>query len=38
MVGFQQVLHSSQDAQALIESYHGALKQWFSLETKWFRG
>jgi len=26
--------HSNQDTQASIESYHGALKCWFSLETK----
>jgi len=31
------VPHSNQDTQALIESYHGALKHWFSLETKGFR-
>ncbi len=34
MVGFRQVPHSNQDTQASIESYHGALKHWFSLETK----
>jgi len=38
MVGLQQVPHSNQDTQASIESYHGALKCWFSLETKGFRG
>jgi hypothetical protein len=38
MVGLQNVLHSNQDTQALIESYHGALKRWFSIETKRFRG
>jgi hypothetical protein len=38
MVGLQQVLHSNQDTQALIKSYHGALKQWFSLETKRLKG
>jgi hypothetical protein len=38
MVGLRQVPHSNQDTQALIESYHGALKHWFSLETKGFRG
>jgi hypothetical protein len=30
--------HSNQDTQASIESYHGALKRWFSLETKGLRG
>ncbi len=34
MVGFWQVLHSNQDTQTLIESYHSALRWWFSLETK----
>ncbi len=30
--------HSNQDTQTSIESYHGALKRWFSLETKGLRG
>ncbi len=30
--------HSNQDTQASIESYHGALKHWFSLETKGLQG
>jgi len=38
MVGLRQVPHSNQDTQASIESYHGALKHWFSLETKGLRG
>jgi hypothetical protein len=38
MVGLRQVPHSNQDTQASIESYHGALKCWFSLETKGLRG
>jgi hypothetical protein len=29
---------SNQDTQASIESYHGALKHWSSLETKGLRG
>jgi len=29
--------HSNQDTQANIESYHGTLKRWFSLETKGFK-
>jgi hypothetical protein len=32
------MLHSSQNTQASIESYYGALKRWLSLETKGFRG
>jgi hypothetical protein len=32
------VLHSNQDTQALIESYHVALKRWFAIETKRLRG
>jgi hypothetical protein len=28
------LLHSKQDTQASIESYHGDLKHWFSFETK----
>jgi hypothetical protein len=38
MVGFQLMPHSNQDTQASIESYHGALKRKFSLETKGLRG
>jgi hypothetical protein len=38
MVRFRQVPHSNQDTQALIESYHGALKHLFSLKTKGLRG
>ncbi len=38
MVGLQRVPHSNQDTQTSIEFYHGALKCWFSLETKGFRG
>jgi hypothetical protein len=38
MVGLGQVSHSNQDTQASIESYHGALKHWFCLETKGFQG
>ncbi len=38
MVGFQQVLLSNHDTQVSIKSYHGALKHWFSLETKKFQG
>jgi hypothetical protein len=38
MVGLWRVSHSNQDTQASIESYQGALKRWFSLETKGFRG
>ncbi len=34
MVSFQQLLHSNQNTQASIESYDGAMKHWFSLETK----
>ncbi len=30
--------HLNQDTQASIESYHGALKRYFSLETKGLRG
>jgi hypothetical protein len=30
--------HSNQDTQVSIESYHGTLKHWFSLETKGFKG
>jgi len=38
MVGFGRVPHSNQNTQTSIESYHGALKCWFSLETKGFQG
>jgi hypothetical protein len=38
MVGFRRVPHSNHDTQTSIESYHGALKHWFSLETKRLRG
>jgi len=38
MVGLQQVLHSNQDTEALIESYHGALNRWFAIETKRLKG
>jgi hypothetical protein len=38
MVGLRRVSHSNQDTQTSIESYHGALKHWFSLETKGLRG
>ncbi len=34
MVGLQRVPHLNQDTHASIESYHWALKRWFSLETK----
>jgi hypothetical protein len=38
MIGLQHVPHANQDTQANIESYHGALKCSFSLETKGLRG
>jgi len=38
MVGLQRVPHSNQDTQASIESNHGALKRWFSLEIKGLQG
>jgi hypothetical protein len=38
MVGVQRVPHSNQDTQVNIESYHGALKRWFALDTKGLRG
>jgi len=38
MVGFRRVPRLNQDTQASIEFYHGALKRWFSLETKGLRG
>jgi len=34
MVGVRRMPHSNQDTQASIESYHGALKHWFALDTK----
>jgi hypothetical protein len=34
MVGLRWMPHSNQDTRASIEFYHGALKRWFSLETK----
>jgi hypothetical protein len=38
MVGVRRVPHSNQDTQVNIESYHGALKRWFVLDTKGLRG
>ncbi len=38
MVGVRRVPHSNQDTQANIESYHGALKRWLTLDTKGLRG
>jgi hypothetical protein len=38
MVGVQQMPHSNQNTQANIESYLNALKHWFVLNTKGFRG
>jgi hypothetical protein len=38
MVGLWWMPHWNHDTQASIESYHGALKHWFSLETKRFWG
>jgi hypothetical protein len=38
MVGVQRMPHSNQDTQTNIESNHGALKHWFSLDTKGLRG
>ncbi len=38
MVGVQKVPHFNQDTQVSIESYHGALKCWFALDTKGFKG
>jgi hypothetical protein len=37
MLGLQRMPHSNHDTQASIEFYHGALKHWFSLETKGFQ-
>jgi hypothetical protein len=34
IIDLQCMPHSNQDTQANIESYHDALKRWFSLETK----
>jgi hypothetical protein len=31
---FAMLSHSNQNTQSNIESYHGALKQWFSFEIK----
>jgi len=31
VMGFQQLFHPNQDAQANIESFYGVLKRWFSL-------
>jgi len=38
MMGVRKVPHSIQNTQVNIESYHGALKRWFALDTKGFRG
>jgi hypothetical protein len=38
MVGVQRMPHSNQDTQTNIESYHGALKRWLSLDTKGLKG
>jgi hypothetical protein len=38
IVGLCWVPHSNKDTQASIESYHEALKRWFSLKTKGLRG
>jgi hypothetical protein len=38
MVGLRRVPYSNQDTQTSIESYHEALKRWFSLETKGLQG
>jgi len=38
MVGVRKVPHYNQDTQVNIESYHGALKCWFALDTKALRG
>jgi len=38
MVALCQMAHSNQNTQASIEFYHGTLKQWFSFETKFFKG
>jgi hypothetical protein len=38
MVGVRRMPHFNQDTQASIESYHGALKCSFTLDTKGFRG
>jgi hypothetical protein len=34
MVGVRRVPHSNQDTKTSIESYHGALKSWLTLNTK----
>jgi hypothetical protein len=38
MMGVQRVPHSNQNIQANIESYRGALKCWFALNTKTLEG
>jgi hypothetical protein len=38
MVGVRRVPHSNQITQVSIESYHGALKHWFALNTKGLKG
>jgi hypothetical protein len=38
MVDVQRLPNSNQDTQASIESYHGALKRWFALDTKCLKG
>jgi hypothetical protein len=38
MVGVWQVPHPNQNTHASIESYYGALKCWFALDIKGFRG
>jgi hypothetical protein len=37
MVGVRRMPHSNQNTYANIESYHGALKCWFTLDTKGLR-
>jgi hypothetical protein len=38
MVGLRRMPYSNHDTQTSIESYHGALKRWFFLETKGLQG
>ncbi len=38
MVGVRRMPRSNQNTQANIESYHGALKCWFALDTKSLKG
>ncbi len=38
MIGLQCMPHANQNTQASIESYHKALKHWFSLEIKGLKG